>query len=67
MRLPLGIPLVVRHVKIVGPNGSVRVDLLFDTGAAFPGGRSHLSRHTRIGWNAGAAGVELPEALQNRH
>jgi hypothetical protein len=35
MRLPLGIPLVVRHVKVVGPNGSVRVDLLFDTGAAF--------------------------------
>ncbi len=35
MRLPIGIPLVVRNVKITGPNGSVRVDLIFDTGAAF--------------------------------
>jgi clan AA aspartic protease (TIGR02281 family) len=35
MRLPLGIPLVVRQVKITGPNGSVKVYLLFDTGAAF--------------------------------
>ena len=35
MRLPFGIPLVVRNVKIVGPNGSVEVDLIFDTGAAF--------------------------------
>src|SRR3972149_1435145 len=35
MRLPIGIPLVVRNVKIAGPKGSVRVDLIFDTGAAF--------------------------------
>lgn len=35
MRLPVGIPLVVRNVKITGPEGSVRVDLIFDTGAAF--------------------------------
>jgi len=35
MRMPVGIPLVVRNVKITGPNGSVRVDLIFDTGAAF--------------------------------
>src|SRR3990172_4626517 len=35
MRLPIGIPLVVRNVKIAGPKGSVRVDLVFDTGAAF--------------------------------
>jgi len=35
MRLPIGIPLIVRNVKIAGPNGSVGVDLIFDTGAAF--------------------------------
>ena len=35
MRLPVGIPLVVRNVKIVGPKGKVFVDLIFDTGAAF--------------------------------
>ena len=35
MRLPIGIPLVVRNVRIVGPNGTVRIDLLLDTGAAF--------------------------------
>ena len=35
MRLPVGIPLVVRTVKIVGPKGKVVVDLIFDTGAAF--------------------------------
>lgn len=35
MQLPIGIPLVVRNVKIAGPKGSVRVDLVFDTGAAF--------------------------------
>lgn len=35
MRLPIGIPLLVRNVSIVGPKGSVRVDLIFDTGAMF--------------------------------
>jgi len=35
MRMSIGIPLVVRNVRITGPNGSVRVDLIFDTGAAF--------------------------------
>lgn len=35
MRLPIGIPLLVRNVRIVGPEGTIRVDLLFDTGAAF--------------------------------
>lgn len=35
MRLPIGIPLVVMNVKITGPKGSVKVDLVFDTGAAF--------------------------------
>lgn len=35
MHLPISIPLVVRNVKIVGPKGSVSVDLIFDTGAAF--------------------------------
>lgn len=35
MRLPVGIPLLVRNVRIVGPGGTVRVDLIFDTGAAF--------------------------------
>lgn len=35
MRLPVHIPLVVRNVKIVGPKGLVRVDMILDTGAAF--------------------------------
>lgn len=35
MRLPVSIPLIVRNVKISGPRGSVKVDLVFDTGAAF--------------------------------
>lgn len=35
MRLPVEIPLVVRNVKITGPKGSIRVDLIFDTGAVF--------------------------------
>ena len=35
MRLPISIPIVVRNVKITGPKGSVRVDLIFDSGAAF--------------------------------
>jgi len=35
MRLPIDIPLVVKHVKIVGPKGSIRVDVILDTGAAF--------------------------------
>lgn len=35
MRLPIGIPLLVRNINIVGPKGSVRVDLIFDTGAMF--------------------------------
>jgi len=35
MRLPIGIPLIARNVRIVGPQGDVRVDLILDTGAAF--------------------------------
>ena len=35
MRLPIGIPILVRNVKIVGPKGAVRIDLIFDPGAAF--------------------------------
>ena len=35
MRLPIGIPLVVRNVRIIGPKGTVRIDLILDTGAAF--------------------------------
>lgn len=35
MRLSIGIPLVVRNVKIVDPKGLIKVDLIFDTGAAF--------------------------------
>jgi uncharacterized protein len=35
MRLPIGIPLVVRNVKIIGPKGLVKVDLIFDMGAVF--------------------------------
>ena len=35
MRLPIDIPIVVRNVKITGPKGSIRVDLIFDSGAAF--------------------------------
>lgn len=34
MRFPIGIPLVVRNIKISGPKGSIRVDLILDTGAA---------------------------------
>ena len=32
---PIAIPLVIKNATIVGPAGSVKVDLLFDTGAAF--------------------------------
>lgn len=35
MRFSTNIPLVVRNVKIVGPNGIVKVDMILDTGAAF--------------------------------
>jgi clan AA aspartic protease (TIGR02281 family) len=35
MRFPINIPLVVRNVKIVGSKGSVNVDMILDTGAAF--------------------------------
>lgn len=35
MRLPIGIPIVVRNVKITGTKGSVWVDLIFDSWAAF--------------------------------
>ena len=35
MRLPISIPLVLRNVKIAGPKGAIKVDLILDTGAAF--------------------------------
>jgi clan AA aspartic protease (TIGR02281 family) len=34
MRFPIGIPLLVRNVKIVGPRGSIKVDMILDTGAS---------------------------------
>jgi len=34
MRLPIKIPIVIRNVKIIGPSGSVKVDLLLDSGSA---------------------------------
>lgn len=42
MKLSIDIPIVVRSVKITGPKGSVRVDLICDSGAAF----------TAISWSA---------------
>ena len=35
MRFPIGIPLVMRNIKISGPKGLVKVDMILDTGAAF--------------------------------
>jgi len=35
MHFPINIPLVVRNVKIAGPKGLLKVDMIFDTGAAF--------------------------------
>ena len=34
MRIAIGIPLVVRNVKVLGPQGFARMDLILDTGAA---------------------------------
>lgn len=34
MRFPISIPLVVKNVKVIGPQGFARVDLILDTGAA---------------------------------
>jgi len=34
MRFPISTPLVVRNVKIIGPKGLVKVDMILDTGAA---------------------------------
>lgn len=34
MRVPVSIPLVVKNVKVIGPQGFARVDLILDTGAA---------------------------------
>jgi clan AA aspartic protease (TIGR02281 family) len=35
MRSPINIPLLVKNVKIGGPKGLVKVDMILDTGAAF--------------------------------
>jgi clan AA aspartic protease (TIGR02281 family) len=35
MRLPIGIPIIIKNVKITGPKGSVSIDLIFDPGAVF--------------------------------
>ena len=35
MRFKIDIPLIARNVKIIGPEGSVKVDMILDTGAAF--------------------------------
>jgi clan AA aspartic protease (TIGR02281 family) len=33
MRSPIGIPLVLKNVKLTGPAGSISVDMILDTGA----------------------------------
>jgi clan AA aspartic protease (TIGR02281 family) len=33
MRLPIGSPLIIRYVKIAGPKGFIKVDMILDTGA----------------------------------
>lgn len=35
MRTPISLPLLVRNIKVKGPKGIIRVDLVLDTGAAF--------------------------------
>ncbi len=35
MRFPVTIPLVARNVKIVGPKGFLKIDMIVDTGAVF--------------------------------
>ncbi|HUT02408.1 MAG TPA: retropepsin-like aspartic protease [bacterium] len=35
MRFPASIPLVARNVKIVGPKGFLKIDMIVDTGAVF--------------------------------
>ena len=35
MKLPLGIPIIVKNTRILGPKGFVEADLLLDTGAVF--------------------------------
>jgi clan AA aspartic protease (TIGR02281 family) len=34
MRIPIGIPIIVKNVKLIGPAGSVCIDMILDTGAA---------------------------------
>lgn len=34
MRIPIGIPIIVKNVKLTGPAGSVCIDMILDTGAA---------------------------------
>jgi clan AA aspartic protease (TIGR02281 family) len=34
MRLSIGIPLIVKNVKLTGPSGSISIDMILDTGAA---------------------------------
>jgi clan AA aspartic protease (TIGR02281 family) len=34
VRFSIDIPLIIRNVRILGPKGSVRVDMILDTGAA---------------------------------
>ena len=35
MRLPLEIPIIVKDVNIIGPDSSIEVDLILDTGSVF--------------------------------
>ncbi|MEK7263921.1 MAG: retropepsin-like aspartic protease [Bacteroidota bacterium] len=34
-RFQIGIPLLAKNVEIFGPDGSLKIDLILDTGAAF--------------------------------
>lgn len=56
MRLEIGIPLLVKNVKVVGRKGSVNVDLILDTGAAF----------TAISWSVLKAIGYDPAAVTER-
>lgn len=33
MRFPIGVPVGVKNVKVFGPKGSMKTDMMIDTGA----------------------------------
>ena len=63
MRLPLEIPIIVKDVNIIGPDSSIEIDLILDTGSVFTVISWHMLK--MIGFDPAAVSERLEVVTAN--